>query len=175
MLKQILIRTGLLLLLVLIYFGIWRDVRGLLTVYAVIPQVEFAATHCNEYIFLTERSNTSLIIQVFEERINDYRDFSYTAPAGFYLLFGLAALILIGAKKVHYYLLAGFHALLWAVVLLVILPGLCFHLLFLNIIDLSIKYLTPFGTFVIIIMAITPGFMEKLSSGSKNGSEPERE
>ncbi|MCC5940159.1 MAG: hypothetical protein JJU37_01345 [Balneolaceae bacterium] len=167
MMKSILIKAGIITLVVLFYFTVWSEIRGMVTAYAFIPQIEYVIENCNEYVYYTERKPTSLLIQVYHEGINDYVDFSYTTPAGFYLLMGLVILIMFNGKKFHYYLLAGLHLILWVISLSVLIPGLCVHLLFMNIMDISIKYFTPFGTFIIIIMVLTPGFLNKLSVHSK--------
>jgi len=146
----------------LLYFFIWRDVRGIVTQYIVLPQIEYAQEHCSDVIHFDVIKPTSLRIHLLDEKIDEYYTFSYTAPAGFYLLMGLVLVILLNGRKIHFQLLLGFHFVFWILSTVSIYPGLCVHSFFMHFTNLGIKYFTPFVTFIVIILVVSPKFRKKL-------------
>lgn len=160
--KTYLTRALLILIVILIYFFMWRDVRGLVTQYVVVPQIEYSQTNCDQIIHYDIHKPTSLRIHLYDYEIEDYVTFSYTTPAGFYLLMGLVFIIFLNGYKIHYQLLIGFHFIFWFLSSISIYPGLCLNMIFLHFTNLGIKYFTPFATFIIIIMILSPHLQKGL-------------
>jgi hypothetical protein len=162
--KGYLKKGGVAVLIILIYFTAWRGIRGFVTSTAVIPQIEYAVLHCDEYLQYDVVKPTSLRIWQYNREAQEYNIYSYTTPAGFYLLAGVLVILLLNGTKIYYLLLAGYHGGFWLVSTLTILPGFCIHPLFLHITYLGIKYLTPFVTFMILIMLISPGMKKTFNT-----------
>lgn len=151
------IKRGLIsIVIILIYFTGWKGIRGFVTSGLVVPQIEYAITSCDETIAYNQSKSTSLFIYLLDREKNEYETFGYVSPAGFYLLFGLVFIVLMGGGKFYYYSLFGFHGLFWALSTATILPGLCYHPVFLHFTFVGIKYFTPFFTFLILILLISP-------------------
>ena len=148
-------------LIVLIYFTIWRSVRGFVTQNAVVPQIEYAIANCDETISYQQSRATSLYLFLLDREKNEYETFGYVSPAGFYLLFGLLFIVMMGGSRIFYFFLFGFHFLFWILSTATILPGLCFHRIFLHITFAGVSYFTPFFTFLIIILLISPKLLHK--------------
>lgn len=152
------------IVIVFIYFTAWRNFRSFVTSSAVIPQIEYAILNCDDTIAYDEASkSTSLFIYLLDKESNEYETYGYVTPAGFYLLFGLVFIVLFGGGRFYYYLLFGFHGLFWILSVASMFPALCYHSAFLHLTVLGIKYLTPFITFLILILLISPGLKERLS------------
>ena len=154
--QTVLKRILFVVLLTLFYFTVWSSVRGLVTTYTVLPQVELAKEHCNKTIYVDQSRPTSTIIHVYNERNEKYDSIYYTTPAGFYLLFGLVFVILLGGASVYYKTLLGYHLGFWVLSIISMMPGFCIHPVFFHVSNLGIIYLTPFVTFLVIIFLISP-------------------
>lgn len=150
------------LVIILVYFTIWRSVRVFVTTHAIIPQIEYATTNCDETIAYERSKSTSVFIYLVDREKNEYETFGYVSPAGFYLMFGLVFIILLGGGRFYSYLLVGYHGLFWVLSVAFILPGLCYHPVFLHLTVLGIKYFTPFITFLILILLVSPDLKKKL-------------
>lgn len=157
------------LLIVAAYFTVWRTVRGFVTSEAIIPQIEYAISTCDDTIAYDQSKSTSLFIYLLDRGKNEYETFGYVSPAGFYLLFGVLVIVLMGGGKFYYYLLFGFHALFWILSTATILPGLCSTPVFLHITVAGIKYFTPFITYLILILLISPNLKKRLNVQSRGG------
>lgn len=155
------------LLIVVAYFTIWRMVRGFVTSHAVIPQIEYAISTCDDTISYEQSKSTSLFIYLLDREKNEYETFGYVSPAGFYLLFGLVIIVVMGGGRFYYFLLLSFHALFWILSTATILPGLCSTPVFLHITVAGIKYITPFITYLILILLISPNLRKKLNVQSR--------
>ncbi len=163
LLKRILYTAG----IVLFYFTVWSGVRGFVTTYTVLPQVEFAKEYCGKTIYVDQNRPTSSIIHVYNDRSLEYDTIYYTTPAGFYLLFGLVFVVLVGGGIIYYKILLGYHLGFWAISILTMTPGFCIHPVFLHISNLGIIYLTPFVTFLVIIFLMSPKLVEKFKDPSR--------
>ena len=151
------------IIIVVAYFAIWKSVRGLVTTEVVVPQIEYAITNCDDTIAFDQLKPTSLLIHVLDHEENEYVTYGYTAPAGFYFLFGLVFIVLLGGNKIYYYLHFGFHGLFWIFSTATIIPGLCYQSIFFHLTYSGIKYFTPFFTFLILILMISPNLKKKLN------------
>ncbi|TVR16952.1 MAG: hypothetical protein EA391_06245 [Balneolaceae bacterium] len=154
--KTVLKRTLYVVVLTLFYFTVWSSVRGWVTTYTVLPQVELAKEYCNKTIYVDQNRPTSTIIHVYNERNEQYDTIYYTTPAGFYLLFGLVFVILFGGAAIYYKVLLGYHLGFWILSIISMMPGFCIHPLFFHVSNLGIIYLTPFVTFLVIIFLMSP-------------------
>lgn len=154
-------------LIVVAYFTLWKSVRGLVTTHIVVPQIEYAISNCDETIAYDQLKSTSLLIHILDREKNEYVTHGYTAPAGFYLLFGLVFIILSGGDKLYYYLLLGFHIVFWLISSATVWFGLCYESLFIHFTFAGIKYLTPFFTFLILILLISPNLQKRLDISDK--------
>lgn len=149
-------------LVIIAYFTIWKSIRGFVTSQMVEPQIEYAISNCDNTIAYDRLKSTSLQIHLLDKEKNEYETYGYTAPAGFYLLFGLVFIVLLGGSRFYYYLLIGFHSLFWFLSTITIIPGLCYHSAFIHFTFAGIKYITPFVTFLILILLISPNLKERL-------------
>ncbi|WP_234571636.1 hypothetical protein [Rhodohalobacter sp. 614A] len=159
------VKRGLIsIFIVVIYFTAWKGIRSFVTSTTIIPQIEYAISNCDDTIAY-ERSakSTSLFIYLLDREANEYETYGYVTPAGFYLLFGLIFIVLLGGGRFYYYLLFGFHALFWILSTAAIFPALCYHSAFLHFTVLGIKYFTPFITFLILILLISPDLKNRLN------------
>ena len=163
-LKRILISLA----IIIIYFTAWRSVRRFVTSQAIIPQIEYAISSCDETIAYDQSKSTSLFIYILDHEKNEYETFGYVSPAGFYLLFGLIVIVLMGGDRFYYSLLLGFHAIFWILSTITISPGLCTHSAFLHITVVGIKYFTPFVTYLILILLISPGLKRRFDVQNKD-------
>lgn len=150
--------------IILVYFTAWKAFRGFVTSVSIIPQIEYAIANCDEYLQYDVVKPTSLRIWQYNREREEYDVYSYTTPAGFYLLMGLLVILLLNGTKIYYLLLTGYHAGFWIISTLTIIPGFCIHPVFLHITFLGIKYLTPFVTFMILIMLISPGMKKTFNT-----------
>lgn len=162
--KKYLIKGLLAAVIILVYFTGWRAVREFVTSVSIIPQIEYAMAHCDEYLQYDVVKPTSLRIYQYDWEREEYDVYSYTTPAGFYLLAGLVFIFLLNGTKIYYLLLAGYHAGFWIISTLTLLPGFCIHPVFLHITFLGIQYLTPFVTFMILLLLISPGMKKTFST-----------
>lgn len=151
------------ILIVVIYFTVWKNFRGIVTTEIVVPQMEYAIKNCDDTIAFDQLKPTSLLIHLLDLEKNEYVTYGYTAPAGFYLLFGLIFIVLFGGERLYYYLHLGFHGLFWIYSTATIIPGLCYQPLFIHLTFAGIKYLTPFFTFLILILLISPNLQKRLN------------
>lgn len=152
------------LLIVIIYFTAWKELRAYVTSVTIVPQIEYAIEKCDDAIAFDYASkSTSLYIYFLDRQQNEYVTFGYVTPAGFYLLFGLVFIVLAGGGALYYYILAGFHGIFWLLSSILILPGLCLHPLLLHLAVVGIKYFSPFITFLILILLISPDMRKKLN------------
>ncbi len=156
------------IVLVALYFTVWSSVRGAVTTYTVLPQIELAKEYCNKTIYFEQSRPTSTVIHVYSERKLEYDTVYYTTPAGFYLLFGLIFILLFGAGTIYYKALLGYHLGFWVLSILVMLPGFCIHPIFLHLSGLGIAYLTPFVTFAIIIFLLSPNLSANFKKIKQN-------
>lgn len=161
--KSLLKKLAFILLIVAVYFAIWRDFRGLVTTYTVLPQIEYSIQNCDQYSYIDQEKSTSFDLYVYDSLTEEYDYFRYTTPAGFYFLFGLVMIVLLQARKIHYQLMTGFHLTLWFITILIFLPALCLYPPLLHFNTIAIKYITPFITFLIITMVLSPKFQKKLN------------
>lgn len=151
------------LLVIIVYFTVWKEIRGFVTSLAIVPQIEYAITSCDDTIeYNRTPKSTSIFIYLPDREQNEYERYGYVAPAGFYLLFGLVFIVMAGGAKLTYYLLFGFHGIFWILSSILILPGLCIHPLFLHLAVIGSKYFTPFITFMILILLVSPDLRNKL-------------
>lgn len=150
------------LTLILVYFTLWKSVRSFVTTNAIIPQIEYAAANCDETITYERSKSTSVFIYLLDREKNEYESFGYVSPAGFYLMFGLVFIVMLGGGRFYYSLLFGYHGLFWMLSIAVMLPGLCYHPVFLHLVVLGIKYFSPFITFLILILLVSPDLKKKL-------------
>lgn len=157
------------LLIVLVYFTIWKEIREYVTSNMIVPQIEYAISNCDDTIAFDESKSTSLFIHLLDRERNEYDTYGYISPAGFYLLFGLVFIVILGGSRFYYYLLSGFHAFFWILSSVTILPGLCYHPLFLHLTFAGIKYFTPFVTFLILILLISPNLKRRFGNPEKIG------
>lgn len=164
------------LLIVLIYFTVWRGVRGFVTQSVIIPQIEYAISHCDDTIHYHPERSTSVYIHLLNAEQTEYETFGYISPGGFYLLFGLVFIVLLGGGKIYYLLLFGYHLAFWILSTASILPGLCWHRAFIHVTFAGITYFTPFVTFLIIILMISPKLVSRfrLEKNLMNESNSEK-
>jgi len=161
--KTALQRALIILFIILIYFTVWHGFRGLITQHVIIPQIEYAISHCDDSIHYHPHRSTSLYIHLLNSEQTEYETFGYVSPGGFYLLFGLFFIVLLGGGKLYYILLIGYHLIFWILSTATILPGLCWHRAFIHFTFLGTTYFTPFVTFLIIILLISPKLMIQLN------------
>lgn len=149
------------LLIVITYFTVWKSIRGFVTSELVIPQIEYAITNCDETIAFDRSKSTSLTIHLLDKEANKYETYAYISPGGFYLLFGLVFIVLLGGNRFYYYSLIGFHVLFLLFSTATIVPGLCYQSLFIHTTFAGIKYVTKFVTFFILILLVSPNLKKR--------------
>lgn len=165
--KEYLKKGIIILVAILVYFTAWRAIRSFVTAVSIIPQIEYAISSCNEYLQYEQVKPTSLRIYLYDWERKVYDVYSYTTPAGFYLLAGLLILIWFNSSSMYYLFLVGYHMVFWVLSTVTLLPGLCVHPVFLHLTFLGIQYLNSFITFAILIILISPGMRKTFSLRDK--------
>lgn len=161
--KSLLKKFFFILVIVAVYFALWRDFRAMVTTYTVLPQIEYSIQNCEKYSHVDQDKSTSFDLYVYNSLTEEYDYFRYTTPAGFYFLFGMVMIVILKSSKIHYQLMVGLHVLLWLFTILIFLPALCLYPPLLHFNTIAIKYISPFLTFLIITMVLSPQFQNRLN------------
>lgn len=153
-------------IIVLIYFSVWRDIRGMIMENVIIPQVDYAIAHCDDTIRYHQNRSTSVHIFILDTGKEKYNDYSFVSPTGFFFLAGLVFIVLMGGGGFYYMLLCGYHLLIWIFSAALFLPALCNFRFILYLIIGAGEYFTPFVTMFIALILVSPSFRKKFSNGS---------
>lgn len=143
------------MVVVLFYFLVWNEIRGAFTTYLMIPQVELAAAHCTNPVGYEVASDTAITI------FHGDTHYRFNAPAGFYFLFAMIFIVMLNGKNKYYRLIIGYHLVFAMLSLLTFYPGLCYMPVFLHLSAIGNSYFTPFFTFFVLILLISPRLNKK--------------
>ena len=156
-------KRGLLSVLVFVlFFLVWRDLRAFVLTHVTIPIVEYTQENCDTTVYYHRNKDTTIHIYLYDYEREEYEMFDYNSPAGFYFLLGLLIIILLNGNVFHYKIWAYFHFPFWFVTIPFIWLGTCYSDYFLHFNYLGIRYVTPFITFLLLALLISPNLRQKL-------------
>ncbi|MDR8390827.1 hypothetical protein NC796_06750 [Aliifodinibius sp. S!AR15-10] len=130
------------ILLVLIYFFVWRPVRVATTQHIGKPFAEYLLTESNPNVHI-DREARGVSFDISWVDSQKQQVLKYRPPTGFFFLLALVSMVFL-TREIRFYLyLLGFHILSFILVLLLLIPG--FHGYFFGFwgADLIITYLVP--------------------------------
>jgi len=148
--------------LIAIFFLVWRDFRVLVLQSVTIPIIEYAQDSCEGTVHYQRSKDTSIFIFIYDFEREEYDRFAYNSPAGFYFLLGLLIIVLFNGSAFHYKVWAYFHFPFWFLTIPFTWLGSCYNNYFLHLNYLGIRYVTPFITFLILALLISPNLRQKL-------------
>ena len=165
-LKNLAIKFTLIVITVILFVTVWRDLRVAVLDFATVPLIENAQQNCENTIYLQRSKDTSIFIFIYDFGAEEYERFGYNSPGGFYFVAGLLIIILLNGNSLHYKIWAGFHFPFWLLTIPFNWLGSCYSTYFLHFNHYGIRYATPFITFLILALIISPKLKEKLDKKS---------
>jgi hypothetical protein len=155
------------ILVAALYFFGWKSVRSAITSGLVVPQITYASEHCDDGITFERASSTAVVI-FRTDSAGEPVSYRLNAPAGFYLLLGMVLLILAKAKRMWFFMIAGYHALFTVLTVSTVAFGLCYFPLLLHLSSAGNSYFTPFFTFFVLLNVLFPQFRQAISGSSED-------
>lgn len=154
------------ILIIAVYFTVWKELRSAFTSHIIIPQIEYASTQCSVPLSYEIASNTAIVLhrKTNDDELATYR---FNAPAGFYILFGILVLTLLGGGKKVYIMILGYHVLFTLFTVSTFYLGLCYLPVFLHLSSAGNSYFTPFFTFFVLIYLMSPTLKNVLNHNQK--------
>lgn len=160
--KTISKRVLLAVILVGVYFGLWRDFRGVVTQNITIPIIENATEKSNQFINYYSVKPTSTVVYFYDASNEEYDQYLYTTPAGFYFLLGMLIVAFLDGGKFYYKLVIYFNLSLWLLSIISIWIGLLYVEIIFHIALVNTKYILQAFTFIVLALLISPNFRQVL-------------
>ncbi|NGP89350.1 hypothetical protein [Fodinibius halophilus] len=148
------IRFGVGIVILLIYFSVWRPARLAITQNIIYPQIEYLQD--NESSFSIVSSNQSVIIR-YSFRGKD-KQLSYRPEFGFFFLIAVLVLLFVTTELRYYWMLMGLHLIASMLTYLFLLIGVAGASFGFILVDAIGGYLTPALTLALVPLVVKGAF-----------------